>query len=163
MSQKIAPLSLWHPAVILSTWFWSGLSPKAPGTVGSLAALPFGILIFHYLGAPALGVASLIAFGVGWGSTKIYLERTGKTDPGEVVIDEVAGIWLALHAAALTPVMILVTFLLFRLLDIWKPWPIGWLDLKVKGAFGVMIDDYVAGLIAAVLIVIIKRVYDGNF
>ena len=163
MSQKITPLSRWHPAVILSTWFWSGLSPKAPGTVGSLAALPFGILIFHYFGAPALGMASLLALLIGWWSTKIYLEKTGKTDPGEVVIDEVAGIWLALHAADLTPLMIFLTFVIFRALDIFKPWPIGWLDRKVKGAFGVMIDDYVAGLIASVLLVIIKRIYDGNF
>ncbi|MAL79667.1 MAG: phosphatidylglycerophosphatase A [Sneathiella sp.] len=163
MNGKRAPLPLWHPAVILSTWFWSGLSPKAPGTVGSLAALPFGILIFHFYGAPTLGAASLLLFFIGWWSTKIYLDKTGKSDPGEVVIDEVAGIWLALHAADLSPVMIIITFLLFRLLDIWKPWPIGWLDRKVKGAFGVMLDDYVAGLIASVLLVLIKGVYYGNF
>jgi phosphatidylglycerophosphatase A len=59
--------------------------------------------------------------------------------------------------------MIFLAFVIFRILDIWKPWPIGWLDRKVKGAFGVMIDDYVAGLIASVLLVIIKRIYDGNF
>ncbi|MZR30450.1 phosphatidylglycerophosphatase A family protein [Sneathiella litorea] len=163
MSSKIAPLSLWHPAVILSTWFWSGLSPKAPGTVGTLAALPFGILIYYFFGAPALGMASLVALFIGWWSTKIYLEKTGKSDPGEVVIDEVAGIWLALHAADLTPLMIFLAFVIFRVLDIWKPWPIGWLDRKVKGAFGVMIDDYAAGLIASVLLVIIKKVYYGNF
>lgn len=160
---KTAPLSLWHPAVILSTWFWSGLSPKAPGTVGSLAALPFGILILYYFGAPALGMASLMALLIGWWSTKIYLERTGKSDPGEVVIDEVAGIWLTLHAADLSPLMILLAFVIFRALDILKPWPIGWLDRKVKGAFGVMIDDYVAGLIGSVLLVIIKKVYYGYF
>ena len=79
------------------------------------------------------------------------------------MIDEVAGIWLALAAADLSLLMILLTFLLFRFLDIVKPWPIGWLDKKVKGAFGVMIDDYVAGLIAFVLLIIIKGVYYGNF
>src|SRR5690606_36674134 len=82
---------------------------------------------------------------------------------GKVVIDEVAGIWLALAAADLSLLMILLTFLLFRFLDIVKPWPIGWLDKKVKGAFGVMIDDYVAGLIAFALLIIIKGVYYGNF
>lgn len=163
MTAKTAPLPLLHPAVILSTWFWSGLSPKAPGTVGSLAALPFGILIFHYAGAPALVLSSLAILCIGWWSTKIYVARTGREDPGEVVIDEVAGIWLALAAADLSLLMILLTFLLFRFLDIVKPWPIGWLDKKVKGAFGVMIDDYVAGLIAFVLLIIIKGVYYGNF
>ena len=56
-----------------------------------------------------------------------------------------------------------MVFVIFRVLDIFKPWPIGWLDRKVKGAFGVMIDDYVAGIIASVLLVIIKRVYYGHF
>jgi phosphatidylglycerophosphatase A len=158
---SIAPLSRWHPAVIWSTWFWSGLSPKAPGTAGSLAALPFGILILYFFGAPTLGLAAVFIFFTGWWSTKIYLDRTGKSDPGEVVIDEVAGLWLALHAADTGPVLIILAFLLFRLFDIWKPWPISWLDKSVKGAFGVMIDDVLAGLFAAFLLAILKWGYYG--
>ena len=156
-------LSRWHPAVIWSTWFWSGLIPKAPGTMGSLAALPFGVLILYYFGAPTIGMAALVIFFTGWWSTKIYLEKTGKSDPGEVVIDEVAGMWLALYAADMNPLLILLAFALFRLFDIWKPWPIRWLDKNVKGAFGVMIDDVAAGLVASVLLVILKRVYYGYF
>lgn len=163
MSAKTAPLPLWHPAVVLSTWLWSGLIPKAPGTMGTIAALPFGITIFHYFGAGVLAAASLAVFFIGWWSSKIYVERTGKSDPGEVVIDEVAGIWLALAAGGTSPLMVLLAFLLFRFLDIVKPWPIGPLDRHVKGALGVMLDDYVAGLIAAALLLLIKGVYDGNF
>lgn len=157
------PLSRAHPAVIWSTWFWSGLSPKAPGTAGSLAALPVGVLILYFSGPEVLALASLIVLFTGWWSTKIYLERTGKSDPGEVVIDEVGGLWITLLAADNNPLLILLAFLLFRLFDIWKPWPIGWVDRNIKGAFGVMLDDYVAGLIAGLLLFIIKRVIYGHF
>ena len=144
------PLSKLHPAVIWSTWFWSGLSPKAPGTVGSLAALPVGWLIFLYLGPIGLAAATVVVFFTGWWSTYVYLERTGREDPGEVVIDEVAGLWLALLITGDSVYTVIPLFLLFRLFDIWKPWPIGWLDQNVKGAFGVMIDDIAAGLFAIV-------------
>jgi len=144
------PLSKLHPVVIWSTWFWSGLWPKAPGTIGSLAALPVGWLIFLYAGPVGLLIATIFVFATGWWSTKVYLERTGREDPGEVVIDEVAGLWLALAASDGGLYTVLSLFVLFRLFDIWKPWPISWLDANVKGAWGVMIDDIVAGIFAII-------------
>ncbi|OUR76974.1 phosphatidylglycerophosphatase A [Alphaproteobacteria bacterium 46_93_T64] len=155
----IAPKSIsnGHPAVILATWFWSGLSPKAPGTMGSLAALPFGYLLYYFGGQLLLLEGIIVVFMVGLWSTHIYLTRSGKSDPGEVVIDEVAGQWLPLLVAGSDPLLYLLSFALFRLFDIWKPFPISWLDKNVKGAFGVMIDDILAGLIAlGVLIIIIE-------
>jgi len=141
-----------HPAVIWSTWFWSGLSPWAPGTVGSLAALPVGYAILYFLGVNGLFVATVIAFFTGWWSTAVYLRKTGREDPGEVVIDEVAGLWVVLMLSDGGLFLTLGAFLLFRLFDIWKPWPISWLDGNIKGAFGVMIDDIAAGFLALVVL-----------
>ncbi|MEH6475825.1 MAG: phosphatidylglycerophosphatase A [Sneathiella sp.] len=146
-----------HPAVILSTWFWTGLSPKAPGTMGSLAALPLGFLLLHFGGQLLLLEGIVVVFCIGLWSTHVYVTRSGKSDPGEVVIDEVAGQWIPLLVAGTNPLLYLLGFALFRLFDIWKPFPISWLDQNVKGAFGVMIDDILAGLVAlGVLIIIIE-------
>ncbi|MEH6497705.1 MAG: phosphatidylglycerophosphatase A [Pseudomonas marincola] len=146
-----------HPAVILSTWFWTGLSPKAPGTMGSLAALPLGFLLLHFGGQLLLLEGIVVVFCIGLWSTHVYVTRSGRSDPGEVVIDEVAGQWIPLLVAGTNPLLYLLGFALFRLFDIWKPFPISWLDQNVKGAFGVMIDDILAGLVAlGVLIIIIE-------
>ncbi|MEH6524897.1 MAG: phosphatidylglycerophosphatase A [Sneathiella sp.] len=154
---KISPLTRWHPAVIWSTWFWSGLSPKAPGTMGSLAALPVGYVIFLYFGPIVLAVATVFVFFSGWWSCHIYVRETGTSDPGEVVIDEVAGLWIALLVTGGDLILTLAAFLFFRLFDIWKPWPIRWLDHHVKGAFGVMIDDILAGIFAAAAVLLLAQ------
>jgi phosphatidylglycerophosphatase A len=150
-----SPLSRWHPAVIWSTWFWSGLFPKAPGTMGSLAALPVGFVIHYYFGPFVLGAATLLVFFSGWWSSHIYVRKTGRIDPGEIVIDEVAGLWIALLFTGGNLVLCGAAFLFFRLFDIWKPWPINWLDQNVTGAFGVMIDDILAGIYAAVVVLLL--------
>ncbi|WP_169569156.1 phosphatidylglycerophosphatase A [Sneathiella limimaris] len=155
MSGSISKL---HPATILSTWFWSGLSPKAPGTVGSLAALPFGFVILVYGGQIHLLLATVVVFLLGTFTTHIYVTRTGKSDPKEVVIDEVAGQWLAILVAGTSPLALLLGFLFFRLFDIWKPWPISWMDKNIKGAIGVMLDDLVAGLFALGAVIIVLKV-----
>jgi phosphatidylglycerophosphatase A len=147
-----------HPALILATWFWSGLSPKAPGTAGSLAALPFGYALFVFGGQALLLQAIILVSVVGTWTTHIYITRTGKSDPGEVVIDEVAGQWIPLLVAGTDPLLYLLAFALFRLFDIWKPGPIRWLDKNVKGALGVMVDDIVAGLCAMGGLVLIIKV-----
>jgi len=152
MTDKDTYISKTHPAVILATWFWSGLSPKAPGTMGSLAALPFGYLLMQLGGQELLLGGIVVIFAVGLWATHIYISRTAKSDPGEVVIDEVAGQWIPLLIAGSNPLLYILAFALFRLFDIWKPWPICWLDGHVKGAFGVMIDDIVAGLFALVVL-----------
>jgi len=136
---------------ILATWFGSGLSPKAPGTCGTIAALPFAAAITYFAGPWGLAVASVLVFFIGWLASNRYMEISGSGhDPGEIVIDEVAGVWIALLPAGLNPIGFLVGFILFRVFDILKPWPIGWLDEKVGGGLGVMLDDVAAGIVAAI-------------
>jgi phosphatidylglycerophosphatase A len=134
-------LSFW-----LATWFGAGLLPRAPGTWGSLAALPFAWAIVSLGGIPALAAASLGVFLVGWWAASSYARLTGGKDPQDIVIDEVAGQWLLLLAAPLDPLFYLMGFVLFRALDIWKPWPANWADRHVEGGLGIMLDDVLAAL-----------------
>lgn len=132
-------------ATLLATWWGSGLLPRAPGTWGSLAALPFAWGIALLGGWPALAVATVGVFAIGVWSAGVYAERTGGEDPGAVVIDEVAGQWLVLIPAPLDPLWYAAGFVLFRLFDIWKPWPVSLADRQVKGGLGIMLDDILAG------------------
>jgi len=137
---------------LLATWFGAGLLPKAPGTWGSLAALPLGWVIQYVAGWPGLVLATLLVFIIGIWAAGSYARRGANPDPGEIVIDEVAGQWLAVLPAMGAPLLYLVGFALFRLFDIWKPWPIRTVERKLKGGLGVMADDILAGLIAAALL-----------
>jgi phosphatidylglycerophosphatase A len=142
----------WHPAHVLATWFGAGLSPVAPGTAGSIAALPLAYLISHYLGIVGLGVAIAVVFVIGIWAAHRYSIRTASHDAGPIVIDEVAGQWLALLLVPADIVLYTIGFALFRLADIFKPWPIGLADKRVKGGFGVMLDDLLAGGLAAIIL-----------
>jgi phosphatidylglycerophosphatase A len=126
----------------------TGLVPIAPGTVASLVAVLTGaamLLLSHWLLA---GAALLATIG---GACALYLEPV-HDDPAWVVIDEYAGQWIALLGlAAAEPLGVLAAFVLFRLLDILKPGPIGWAD-RQDGVFGLMADDIIAGVIAALLL-----------
>ncbi len=147
---------------LLATCFGAGMSPKAPGTVGSLVALPLAAAIHLILGMHALWAATAIAFFGGWWVTARYMRISGKIDdPKEVVIDEVAGQWLTL---CLMPMLYMNlppsymmwlyagAFAAFRLFDIVKPWPISVVDRKIHSGFGVMFDDILAALYAALLL-----------
>lgn len=149
MSEK--PISFFHPAKLLGTWFGSGLSPKMSGTCGSIAALPFAYVIQTIWGNSALLLASIIAFFVGWWASHVYLRYTDASDPKEIVIDEVAGQWLVLSFLYPTFNSYLAGLVVFRLFDIVKPWPISWSDRKIKGGFGVMFDDILAAFYPFVL------------
>ncbi len=138
------------PASLLATWFGSGLLPWAPGTWGSLAALPFAWVIAHYFGTGGLAIATMAVFFVGWWASGAMSRATGIKDAGSIVIDEVAGQWLTLTAAPLDPLAYGLGFLLFRLFDITKPWPVRWADRRLPGGFGIMADDILAGLYAAI-------------
>ena len=140
------------PAKLLATWFGAGLLPKAPGTWGSLAALPFAWIIASAGGLPALIVATLLVSAVGWWASSVYVRETGIADPSEVVIDEVAGQWLTLWVVPPHPYYYFAGFLLFRLFDIRKPWLVGWADRNVHGGLGVMLDDIIAGIFAAIVL-----------
>lgn len=144
-------------ASLISTWFHVGNLPKAPGTFGSIAALPFAWGLV-WLGGPWLLLLGTIpVFIAGLWAAKHFMAETGEHDPGAIVIDEVVGQWLTLLVAPLTPLAYLAGFLLFRVFDILKPWPIGWLDQQVQGALGVMIDDVVAALYAAIVLYLLVR------
>ncbi|MBF0392007.1 MAG: phosphatidylglycerophosphatase A [Alphaproteobacteria bacterium] len=135
-----------HPAFWLSTWFGAGLLPVAPGTWGSAAALPFAWAIQTAGGWPALLAATVAVFLIGWWAAGVYVRVGGVDDPGSIVIDEVAGQWLVLLPAFPDPLLYAVGFLLFRALDIFKPWPARWADRYVKGGLGVMLDDCLAAV-----------------
>ena len=150
------PLSPWHPAALLATWFGSGLLPRAPGTWGSLAALPWAWIIASLWGQWALLAAAGLAFVVGVWAAQVYAEtyarRGGGGDPPAVVIDEVAGQWLTLAVVPPDILPYAIGFVLFRVLDIVKPWPAGLIDRRLTGGFGIMLDDIVAGAYAALLL-----------
>ena len=143
---KPARPSLAHPGVLLATWFGAGYLPKAPGTWGSLGALPFAWVIVEIGGVFALLAAAVLVFALGVWASKVYMDKTGAHDPGAVVIDEVAGQWIVLLAAPLDPLFYFAGFVLFRLFDVLKPWPISWADRAIGGAWGVMVDDVLAGM-----------------
>ena len=147
---------------LLATWFGSGLSPKAPGTCGSLAALPFAFAIVFWGGPLSLLAATAAVFLIGTIAATHYMATKGTAhDPGEIVIDEVAGQWIALLPAGLDPLSFLLAFILFRVFDIWKPWPINLLDQKMGGGLGVMADDVLAGIYAAIVLWLLPPLFSG--
>ncbi|MBT5299293.1 MAG: phosphatidylglycerophosphatase A [Rhodospirillaceae bacterium] len=148
MTQPNANPSLSDPSILLATWFGAGYLPKAPGTWGSLAALPFAWVIAEWSGGVGLAVAVLIVFGVGLWASVGYLRLGGGEDPGPIVIDEVAGQWLTLVPFAPDPLLYGLGFVFFRIADIIKPWPVSWADGHVKGPMGIMLDDVLAGIYA---------------
>lgn len=144
-------LSPWHPAALVATGFGAGLLPLAPGSWGSLAALPLAWALRSAFGGVGLAAAAGIAFGAGCWAAGSVARASGRPDPGFVVIDEIAGQLLALLPARRDPAAYLLAFLLFRLFDIWKPWPVGRIDRQVGGGFGIMLDDALAALYAVLV------------
>ena len=143
--------SLRHPAGLVATWFGVGLARFAPGTWGSLAALPFAGLIVWSGGDAVLLAAAALVFAVGiWAAA--YVGRSGRHDDAVIVIDEVMGQWLALVPVAHDLRYYVVAFLLFRLFDIAKPWPASWIDRRLRTPAGVMLDDLVAGVYAGLAV-----------
>jgi phosphatidylglycerophosphatase A len=136
--------ALWQPHVLLATWFGAGLLPKAPGTWGSLAALPFAWLIQSEFGPAGLIVAAALMFVAGWWASAVYVRRTREEDPRAIVVDEVAAQWLVLAVAPPSLVYYTIGFALFRAADIFKPFPANWADRTIGGGLGVMADDILA-------------------
>ena len=132
---------------LIVTFFGSGLLPKAPGTWGSLATLPVAYLIGTYFGSNGILVFVVLVTALGIWASNVYVRSTGKKDPGEVVIDEVAGQSLALSLVPLDWRLYLVAFVLFRIFDILKPKPVSTLETLPDG-WGIMLDDLMAGLYA---------------
>ena len=147
-----ARVHLRHPTALIATCFGAGLVPWAPGTVASALALPLAWLLRTYTGALGLAIATLALIVIGIWAAGAYERRTGVRDSSAIVIDEVAGQFVALLLVPPTVAAYAIGFVLFRLFDVVKPWPISLLDRRVKGGLGVMLDDIVAGALAAVLL-----------
>ncbi len=154
MADKEKIIDFKKPYVWLATWFGCGLISRAPGTWGSLGALPPGIILLLWGGTPALLAGIILVTAIGFWAAKEFDAARGSHDSKMIVIDEVAGQWIALipalSAGVLNPVLVVLAFILFRFFDILKPWPVSWFDKKLKGPAGVMGDDIVAGLYALI-------------
>ncbi len=147
------------PAMMVATVGGIGLLPFAPGTWGSLAALPLGWLLYVWAGPPAVVLAMVVIFCAGWWASEALSRRGGDHDPGYIVIDEVAGQLVVLAVIPPDPVLYAIGFVLFRLFDILKPAFIGWADRAVKGGLGVMLDDLLAGLCGALALYAVIRLW----
>ena len=149
---------------IIATWFGSGLIPIAPGTWGSLAAFPFAYIISVYSGPYVLIIGTVALFFIGMQASNNIEKSARKKDPGFIVVDEVVGQWIALLPLSFlynylgpdlsywvfAPIAA-VAFLAFRIYDIWKPWPINYVDKNVPGGLGIMLDDVIAGIYALII------------
>ncbi len=149
-----------NPKLFFLTVGYSGFSPKASGTVGTLVSLPIGLAIIYYLSPTSLFLLTTLITILAVKVIDQYEKETGTHDSKQIVIDELAGMWFALSISVssfdisdlniYSPVVwnIVLSFLLFRLFDIWKPSLIGKIDRDVKGGMGVMGDDVLAGFLA---------------
>jgi phosphatidylglycerophosphatase A len=144
--------------MLIATWFGVGLSPVAPGTCASVAALLLAWAIRAAAGVAGLAAAAILVFVAGCWAAGAAAKASGTDDPGSVVIDEVAGQWLVLLAAPLQPPAWFFAFVLFRLFDIWKPWPVRWADRRVKGGFGIMLDDILAAGYAISVLEVLRAI-----
>ena len=143
-----------HPAGWIASGFGSGLSPFASGTAGSAVALIPWIAL-RTLDWPMYLLAIAIAFAIGVWASDFVIRKIGVEDPGVIVWDEFVGQWITLVPLVVEPrgwPWIAAAFVLFRVFDVWKPWPASWADRNVKGGFGAMLDDVIAGAYAGVVI-----------
>ncbi|MFQ5970679.1 MAG: phosphatidylglycerophosphatase A [Alphaproteobacteria bacterium] len=149
-------ISFFHPATLVATWFGLGRLPVAPGTWASLAALPIAAGIV-WIGGPWLLSAAIVAAALAgaWAAGR-YAEAMHARDPRAVVVDEVAGQWLALLPLSLDWRYYVAAFVAFRLFDILKPWPCRRLE-RLPGGAGIMADDIAAGVYAGALVWVLGR------
>ena len=140
----------------LAFGFGSGLSPFAPGTMGTLVAIPF-IFVLKGLGNPGFWVVLVLLFLLGVKLCGDVSRKLGVHDHGGIVWDEMVGYWLSAAFVPLQWPWLLAAFLLFRFFDIVKPWPIRQLDKEVSGGFGIMIDDVVAALFTVVILAVLQN------
>lgn len=136
-----------RPACFLAYGFGSGLAVKAPGTFGTIAAIPVYLLL-QQLSLFSYVAVTVIAFIAGIWFCQQAVNWLKQEDPSSVVWDEFVGYWVTMIAAPTGWQWILIGFVLFRFFDILKPWPISWCDKNLHGGFGIMFDDVVAGLMA---------------
>ena len=143
-------------ALIIATYCGLGLSPKAPGTVGSFGTLPLAFVLAYYTGTYGIVIAAVLIFIIGTMATHELIKDQEEKDPGKVVVDEVVGQLLTftfvannLYQNLNTWWIYLLGFIAFRFFDICKMGPVKWFDAKMKNAYGVMMDDVCAGLMGS--------------
>ncbi|MDF1761085.1 MAG: phosphatidylglycerophosphatase A [Coxiellaceae bacterium] len=146
-----------HPMYFIACGFGTGLMPILPGTFASLVGL---VLFFILIKLPfwwyIASIVVVIVLSV-WLSEWV-IRRTGLQDPTCVCVDEVAGILVALIGVPING-WIVVAFLIFRVLDIWKPWPFGWMDKNIHGGFGMVLDDVAIGLATSIIMYILVAIF----
>jgi phosphatidylglycerophosphatase A len=145
---------LW--ALLVATALGAGLLPVAPGTWGTLAAVPLAWGLDRF-GEIAFIVATAVVSAVGSWAADVYCKATRRADNQQIVVDEVAGYLLTLVAVPRTWPNLIIGFFLFRLFDIWKPPPVRWIDRHVHGGFGVVADDLGAGVYGAICLWLIDH------
>jgi len=150
------------PVLLLAFGFGSGLSKKAPGTVGSLVALVIWILIAD------LALIPYITFLIISGLIGVYIcgvasEKLGVHDHGGIVWDEFVGLWITLFMLPVGWYWIFIGFGLFRFFDIVKPWPVSWADKSLSGGMGIMVDDVLAGFYGLACIQLANFLISSNF
>jgi phosphatidylglycerophosphatase A len=144
---RIHASQLKNPIMMIAFGFGSGLVPKAPGTAGTLLAVPLCIVLQN-LSLMMYGIAIIIITVPGIYVCSYTIKKLGKHDHPAIVIDEIAGYLITMFAVPVGWEWLLAGFVLFRFFDVVKPWPISWLDKNVKGGLGVMVDDVLAGLVS---------------
>ncbi len=155
-SDKTKQVALHTPTGFLAFGLGSGLAPFAPGTFGTLAAIP-PYLLLAQLSWPYYMLVLVLAFILGVYLCEVASRHLGVHDHGGIVWDEFVGFWLTMFLIPNHWYWLLLGFLLFRFFDIVKPFPIKWLDQKVKGGFGIMVDDVIAGVYAWLILFLVVR------
>ncbi len=149
MTEVIRFEQLKNPVVLFASGFGAGCAPIAPGTAGTMVAIPF-VYVIQMLGLNMFVAATVAISLLGILICGLAAKQLGVHDHPGIVFDEIAGYFVTMIAAPDGWVWIVIGFVLFRLFDILKPWPISWLDRRVSGGFGIMLDDIVAGMFALV-------------
>ncbi|MFP6805984.1 MAG: phosphatidylglycerophosphatase A [Pseudomonadales bacterium] len=149
-----------HPLYFLALGFGSGLSKKAPGTMGTLVAVPLYLLIAN-LGPVLYSLVVLLALIAGIFICDWVARDMAVKDPGAIVWDEFVGLWIALFMLPEGWYWLLVGFLLFRFFDILKPWPVSYLDRELAGGMGIMMDDVAAGIYSLIILQLVAYSIDS--
>ena len=144
------------PIHFLALGFGAGLAPKAPGTFGTLVAIPV-FLLAQFLSWPLYLILLVVGFIVGVYLCDVTAKNLGVDDHPGIVWDEIIGFLVCMFGLPVTWQWLLAGFVAFRFFDILKPWPISYLDRNFSGGFGIMIDDLLAGIFAAVLLQVFYR------
>lgn len=144
-TRRLTLADLAEPRRFLALGFGSGLAPVAPGTFGTLAAVPLYLLL-QPLPAGYYLAMLLLTFLLGIWLCDVTARQLGVHDHPGIVWDEFVGYWITMFAAPPGWLWIVLGFALFRIFDVLKPWPIRWIDRKVDGGFGIMLDDVLAGV-----------------